>query len=132
MTFFPVNKTGMEYCESKDMIKNKEECTRSSCCEWNADEEGSGDGTDDGNGRCWSAIGNQTCFDMNCKCLLTSNPTAEQCDFPECSPIICALVGVGRIIHTRPRRTARSEPGIGTQDYSQNISPLLTTHFEVI
>ena len=69
--------------------------------------------------------------DMNCKCLLTSNPTAEQCDFPECSPIICALVGVGRIIHTRPRRTARSEPGIGTQDYSQNISPLLT-HFEVV
>ena len=47
------------------MVQNEAECTRSSCCHWNTEEEG--DASFDGSGRCWSDIGTDICWDMTRK-----------------------------------------------------------------
>ena len=60
-----VEMNGEEYCESKDMIRNEAECSRSSCCHWNTWEEG--DASFNGDGRCWSDIGREICKDMGRK-----------------------------------------------------------------
>merc|ERR1711970_1094560 len=53
---------GEEYCERHDMLRNEERCRASSCCQWNDWEEG--DASFNGQGRCWSYIGTETCADM--------------------------------------------------------------------
>merc|ERR1719376_1216841 len=54
---------GEEYCERHDMIRNEERCRESSCCHWNDYEEG--EASFNGQGRCWSDIGTDTCIDMH-------------------------------------------------------------------
>merc|ERR1719173_246221 len=54
---------GEEYCERHDMLRNEERCRASSCCQWNDWEEG--DASFNGQGRCWSYIGTETCTDMS-------------------------------------------------------------------
>merc|ERR1719427_2115408 len=54
---------GEEYCERHDMIRNEERCRESSCCHWNDYEEG--EASFNGQGRCWSDIGTDTCMDMH-------------------------------------------------------------------
>merc|ERR1719285_1018960 len=53
---------GEEYCERHDMLRNEERCRANSCCQWNDWEEG--DASFNGQGRCWSNIGTETCTDM--------------------------------------------------------------------
>eukprot|EP00493_Phyllostaurus_siculus_P022755 UN23089 len=57
------NFNGEEYCERHDMLRNEERCKESSCCHWNDYEEG--DASFNGQGRCWSDIGTDTCTDMH-------------------------------------------------------------------
>merc|ERR1719195_728243 len=53
---------GEEFCEGSNMIQNEEGCKASSCCHWNTWEEG--EASFNGQGRCWSSIGSETCHDM--------------------------------------------------------------------
>merc|ERR1719184_284235 len=54
---------GEQYCESEFMIRNEQGCRASSCCHWNTHEQG--DASFNGEGRCWSRIGQDMCFDMD-------------------------------------------------------------------
>ena len=61
ISVFLVN--GEEYCESEKMLTDETGCKESSCCQWNTWEEG--EASYDGAGRCWSAIGRETCDDIS-------------------------------------------------------------------
>ena len=67
-------KNGEEYCESSDMISNKDACLQSSCCVWNTGEYG---GDWYGEWRCWSAIGKNVCSDMEGRGLLVWDDEPE-------------------------------------------------------
>jgi len=54
---------GEDYCESQFMLRNEESCKASSCCHWNTWEDG--EASFNGQGRCWSDIGTETCTDMS-------------------------------------------------------------------
>merc|ERR1719357_1598174 len=54
---------GEQYCESEFMVRNEQGCRSSSCCHWNTQEQG--DASFNGEGRCWSRIGQDMCFDMD-------------------------------------------------------------------
>merc|ERR1719175_235832 len=60
--FRGISMNGEEYCQSEFMLRNEESCKASSCCQWNTWEEG--DASFNGQGRCWSDIGTETCTDM--------------------------------------------------------------------
>lgn len=53
---------GEQYCQNMDMIRNREACQASFCCHWNTEEPG--DPSFNGEGRCWSSIGQSRCTDM--------------------------------------------------------------------
>merc|ERR1719373_1245026 len=52
---------GEAYCENDAMISNEDGCKSSSCCHWNTWEEG--EASFNGEGRCWSSITTDTCYD---------------------------------------------------------------------
>merc|ERR1719204_3080753 len=54
---------GEDFCESEQMIRNPHACQQSSCCHWNTWEHG--EASLNGEGRCWSSIGTQTCHDVH-------------------------------------------------------------------
>merc|ERR1719187_2277258 len=71
---------GEEYCESENMLRNEHKCKASSCCHWNTHEEG--EASFNGQGRCWSSIGRDVCYDTPAP----SNPTPEPTSTPTENP----------------------------------------------
>jgi hypothetical protein len=66
---------GESYCENESMLRNEEACMASSCCHWNTWEEG--EASFNGEGRCWSSIGQDMCTDI----VMPENPmSASSCD----------------------------------------------------
>jgi len=59
----PNQPNGEEFCEGDHMLRNAFACQQSSCCHWNTWEYG--EASFNGQGRCWSSIGTQTCNDVH-------------------------------------------------------------------
>jgi len=70
------NVNGEEYCESSALIRNREECIRSSCCHWNVDEPGKA--SFNHSGRCWSSIRTAVCNDISTNSLAETDTQSDE------------------------------------------------------